>query len=436
MNSLDRSHFPLAYPQSYPIPKVVYMEVLEDQKSVSDKSNSGYVQGYTVLAKSMMGAGLLGIAAACAKLGWVLGIGFSILIPIISTISMILLATVALENPLPSDSGATTFYKMSNRILGKWPSYMIEVAMILKTFGASIVYLQVAGDMLALMILSCLEGPPAISQLNISRLIQVGLALVFYPFCLLKQISRTFIINTIGIGCLLFITATSFVYFDPSNVGVQTPIWPTTVAGALSKIPVYLFAYCCHQIVFPIVDDIGKYATPKMNKLNLIFTLASVTGFLVYTPVMILPFITFGTSVQDNFLRNLPSQDTVTKLAYVAASLSVSISFPLQVVPLRNAIVGLCDQTNNDRMTIWIATAAVVAALGIAVSGAPLGVVMAVTGLIGGNTIVFLTPSWLYLKSHTGGRNTNKFLWISSSAIFALSLVLYPLCLVGIILAK
>jgi amino acid permease len=406
------------------------MESIEEIKSVpvSPKPSAGYIQGYTVLAKSMMGAGLLGIAAACSKLGWVLGITFSILIPVISTVSMSLLARVALETP--ATTGPTTFYNMSNRILGKWPSLFIEIVLILKTFGASIVYLQVAGDMLALIIVSSIDPPLAISQANISRLVQVGLALIFYPFCLLKSISKTFIINTIGIACLLFITATSFVYFDPTSQ--SSPLWPESVAGALSKIPVYLFAYCCHQNVFSIVDDIGKESA-KMNKLNLVFTIASITGFLVYTPVMVLPFMSFGTSVQDNFLRNLPPQDTVTKMAYIAASLSVSISFPLQVVPLRNAILGLTS-SKNEKMRIWIATGAVVAALGIAVSGAPLGVVMAVTGLIGGNTIVFLTPSWLYWKSHT--KNSNKVLWISSWAIFVFSIVLYPLCLVGIILAK
>jgi amino acid permease len=407
------------------------MEPIEEMKPVpvSTKPGSGYIQGYTVLAKSMMGAGLLGIAAACSKLGWVLGITFSILIPVISTVSMSLLARVALETP--ATSGPATFYNMSNRILGKWPSVFIEIVLILKTFGASIVYLQVAGDMLALIIVSSSDQPLSISQANISRLVQVGLALVFYPFCLLRSISKTFIINTIGIACLLFITATSFIYFDPS--GVQpSPLWPQSVAGALSKIPVYLFAYCCHQNVFPIVDDIGKESA-KMKKLNLVFTLASVTGFLVYTPVMVLPFISFGTSVQDNFLRNLPPQDIVTKMAYIAASLSVSISFPLQVVPLRNAIIGLSN-SKNEKLRIWIATAAVVAALGIAVSGAPLGIVMAITGLIGGNTIVFLTPSWLYWKSHT--KKSNSLLWISSWAIFVFSILLYPLCLVGIILAK
>lgn len=430
------------------------MEALEEVKppvseDVSTKPTSGYIQGYTVLAKSMMGAGLLGIAAACAKLGWVLGITFAIIIPVISTISMSLLARVALlETPSPTTTTTTTttFYNISSRILGKWPSYFIETALILKTFGASIVYLQVAGDMLAMMIVSSIDSssPPAISQLNISRMIQVGLALIFYPFCLLQSISKTFIINTIGIVCLLFITATSMIYFNVDGVvftAGSTPIWPSSFANVSSKIPVYLFAYCCHQNVFPIVDDIGKKFA-QIRKLNWVFILSSITGFILYTPVMVLPFITYGTNIQDNFLRNLPSEDTVTKIAYVAASLSVSISFPLQVVPLRNAIIGLIgdrfgDNKNRTKLRIWIATIVVVAALGIAVSGAPLGVVMSITGLIGGNTVVFLTPSWLYWKSATTTKHDkNKFLYNVSWAIFVFAIILYPLCLVGIILAN
>jgi uncharacterized membrane protein YdjX (TVP38/TMEM64 family) len=94
-----------------------------------------------------------------------------------------------------------------------------------------------------------------------------------------------------------------------------------------------------------------------------------------------------------------------------------------------------------------IATVVVLSSLGIAVSGAPLGVVMSVTGLVGGNTVVFLAPSWMYLKAFKYSSTDKDFvenmpwwknqsrLWWCSAAIFCFSIILYPLCLIGIIMA-
>ena len=404
-------------------------------------AGDNYIHGYTVLAKSMMGAGLLGIACACSNLGWVLGISFGIFIPIISTITLSLLARVMVANPLPSKP--TTFYKLTRLTLGKTPSYLIETALILKTFGASIVYLQVAGDMISLIIVG--SRTPAsslvISQSNISRIVQLALSAIFYPACLLKNISKTFIINTIGICCLIFIVATSFIYFDSAGAATASPavtsLWPYSIVSVLSKIPVYLFAYCCHQAVFPWIDDLKN--PPNISKADKMFTVASITGFLIYAPVMILPFITFGSGVYDNFLRNLPPNDTVTKIAYICAAISVSISFPLQVVPLRNSIMGLLAERDakvtgegEKFFRILIATIAVLASLSIAVSGAPLGVMMSITGLVGGNTIVFLAPSWMYWKTM---KTRKSALWYCAIGILGFSIALYPLCLVGIIMS-
>jgi amino acid permease len=415
----------------------------------STEANGTYLQGYTVLAKSMMGAGLLGIACACSKLGWVLGITFGILIPVISTITLSLIARVSGRHPI--DSRPTTLYKLSSVVLGAWPSYTIEIAMILKTFGASIVYLQIAGDMLSLVVTT--STSTTLSPKTISRIIQLGLAVMFYPFCLLRNISKTFFLNLIGICCLLFIVVTSIVYFDPTVSTIDPTyipprMWPSSVVSAISKIPVYLFAYSCHQTVLPWLDDMPISGVDR-KKADTVFGTATLTGLLIYTPVMILPFITFGSSVEDNFLRNLPRTDTITKIAYIAASVSVSISFPLQVLPLRNAIIGLLSKRDPTITLVarrekfyryMLATIVVLSALGIAVSGAPLGVVMSVTGLVGGNTIVFLGPSWMYWKSHQNNASSKWWknqttLWWISVGIFSFSIILYPLCLIGIILA-
>jgi amino acid permease len=396
-------------------------------KVVEFGGTSSLFSGYTILAKSMMGSGLLGVAAACSKSGWVIGCMLALLIPLMTFLSLRLLASVALRHP---DIGPLTFFNLCSAVSGSVMAWFVEISLILKTFGAAIVYLQVAGNMLSNLMFS---PDMSVSKPTLCRLIQVGIALVFSPFCFLKQLNNTRYVNALGIACLIFIVITACIYFDPPSDSGSSSLTPDSFLGLVSKIPIFVFAYCCHQNVFAIVTETKN---PSIARMDVIMALACLTGFLVYVPVQIFPYWTFGSSVKDNFLNNLPSSDGVVKTAFVCAAVSVSISFPLQIIPLRNSVCALIDRGSKSGiqrpilMRYAVAGIAILASLSIALAVSSLGVVMAATGLIGGNTICFLAPSLLYLRSHS----RDHWLWYLAAALCFVSLALYPLCLVGIVL--
>ncbi len=390
------------------------------------KGTSSLFGGYTILAKSMMGSGLLGVAAACAQTGWVLGCIIAIIIPLLTFLSLHLLAVVAIEgNDLKTQP--LTFFKLCESILGKFGGWFVEITLILKTFGASIVYLQVAGSMLATLIYS--PDSMSISKQALTRLIQVGIAAFFSPFCFMEKISNTRYVNAIGLCCLFYILIVACIYFDPSSVAAETSLPPLSFLGVLSKLPVFFFAYCCHQNVFLCISE-TKNATIK--RVDIIMGLACITGFIVYVPVQMFPYATFGKTVQDNFINNLPQNDLVTKIACACAAISVCISFPLQILPLRNSVCSLMLPSGKPSMWVRIIVAgtAILLSLGIALAVSSLGIVMAITGLIGGCTICYLAPSLLYVRRF----KRDHTLWYLAASLLGLSLALYPLCLTGIIL--
>lgn len=394
-----------------------------------EESGSSLFGGYTILAKSMMGSGLLGVAAACAKDGWILGGVISAVIPLLTFLSLHLLAVLAIDF-VARHGKPITFYKLCDSILGRSGGWLVEIALILKTFGASIVYLQVAGSMLATLVWSP-EMDLSISA--VTRLFQIGLAALFAPFCYLERISNTKYINTLGIACLVYILVIACVYFDAS-AAATTSLYPQSFLSVLSKIPIFVFAYACHQNVFACVQEVRR---PTLQRMDLIMALACVTGFLIYLPVMAFPYATYGSAVADNFLKNLPAQDVGTKIAFVCAAVSVSVSFPLQIIPLRNTVCGLIfldDKPTHKRQKVVryvVASIAILGALGIALAVSSLGIVMAITGLVGGNTVCFLAPSLLYVKRFPRDHR----MWYLAAALVVFSVSLYPLCLVGIALA-
>ena len=400
----------------------------EAKPEAPSESGSSLFGGYTILAKSMMGSGLLGVAAACAKDGWILGGVISAVIPLLTFLSLHLLTILAIDFSR-GHGNPVTFYKLCESVLGRAGGWLVEIALILKTFGASIVYLQVAGSMLSSLIWT---SDMSISAPALTRLIQIGLAAVFAPFCFLEKITNTKYINTLGIGCLVYILVIACVYFDPKSEAV-TSLYPQSFLGVLSKVPIFVFAYACHQNVFACVHEVRK---PTIRRMDLIMALSCLTGFLIYLPVMAFPYATYGSEVKDNFLKNLPASDAAVKIAFVCAAVSVSVSFPLQILPLRNTVCGLMflDRKVSERhlklARYGVATAAILAALGIALAVSSLGIVMAATGLVGGNTVCFLAPSLLYVRRFKRDHST----WYLAAGLVLFSLALYPLCLVGIAL--
>jgi amino acid permease len=396
----------------------------EEGKIEENIKGSSLFGGYTILAKSMMGSGLLGVAAACAQTGWILGIILAIVIPLLTFLSLHLLATCAIDDVHRSE-GPLTFFKICNTVLGSIGAWFVEIFLILKTYGASIVYLQVAGSMLTNLIYT---SDISISKELLCRLIQMSIAIVFSPFCFLEKINNTRYVNAIGICCLFFICITACIFFDPSGMSLSSP-YPQSVQGVLSKIPIFLFAYTCHQNVFLCIWETRN---PTIKRMDIIMALSCITGFIVYMPVEIFPYATYGNTVEDNFLKNLPKDSIVTKTACICAALSVSISFPLQILPLRNSVCSLIwpGRKPTKFLRVIIAGIAIVAALGVALAVSSLGIVMSITGLVGGNTICFFAPSLLYIRKFKRDHS----LWYMAAGLLGLSLVLYPLCLVGIIL--
>ena len=108
----------------------------------------------------------------------------------------------------------------------------------------------------------------------------------------------------------------------------------------------------------------------------------------------------------------------------------------LQVHPLRRSILSLYygarvpSGKEELRNRTIVVVACLLATFGIAVGLNKIDVVTNFTGLLGGNTMCFFMPSVLYLR-HFGIRRDAFGIAVLLVLIF--SIVLYPLCLTGII---
>jgi Na+/proline symporter len=167
---------------------------------------------------------------------------------------------------------------------------------------------------------------------------------------------------------------------------------------------------------------------------------------------MLLPFLTFGAGIKSNYLYNLvPSvvqadgsiirtgkPEIPVIIAFIFASLSVSISYVLLLQPVRGSIMSLIYGNNQPtgkkektiRMILVVGLMA--ASYGLAVLlGDAIDLPINIAGLLGGNTMCFVVPFILYFRKYGFDRKNRFSMLVAATLIFCI--LLYPICLTGII---
>ena len=111
----------------------------------------------------------------------------------------------------------------------------------------------------------------------------------------------------------------------------------TDVPSTLSKLPIFIFAFTCHQNVFPIVNEIEL---PSQRRLNLVICFAIGIALVVFSAVAGAGYHTFGSLVRGDVLLNYPENRGVTFLR-VCIAFMLALHYPLQLDPSRRCITSL-----------------------------------------------------------------------------------------------
>jgi amino acid permease len=409
--------------------------------SIKESERHGTIlSGFSVITKSMIGSGIFSMAHACSKFGILAGCLLLLLAAAITWLSLKVLAKLALDfrNDNP------TFYSVSEKILPRW-KWVIDVALIINCMGGAIVYVQTAGNLMAFALISAFNAGPSPGGLThrfIAMIVQAIMIMSLAPLCMMKEISSTKIANLIGLTCLLYIMICTFFYTPLTAAhldGVSSLMYPEDILKAIGSFPTFIFAFACQQNEFTVANELKNANKKRLDVVNISATL---TGFIVYMPMMLLPFLTFGRPVKSNYLYNLDedgSVDVPIIIAFFFASISVSISYVLQVQPVRRSLESLIYGTTNKptgrkevMSRVGLATIILLTSFGLAVGlGDDLSLPINVAGLLGGNTMCFVMPFLLYLNKYGFDKRSPTCIALTATLVFCIAL--YPICLTGII---
>ena len=425
--------------------------IMQSEKVVAAETpaHGSMLSCWTVMAKTMIGVGLLGLSCATAYCGWVLGIFLLLVAGAAAMFTLHLLNCMIMQ----SDTRHVSFYSIAEKH-APWSRWIVDVAIAVKSLGVGTAYFQVYGTQMTSFILSM---APDIEQTTMSRftlrtLVILGGLLIMIPVCFRKSVSKTTIINVCGIVGITYIVILGIVYTDVDYSLVGTSTWPLgTFPQIASKIPIFIFTFTCHQNMFLVGEDMKDRTRPKLDTVAL---LAELVGLCLFLPALICPYLTYGGYVKSNFLESmnankLINQDVAVLCGGLALAIAEISAFPLQLFPCRKSTMVLITRGGLDTLSVdsekklrRILTAVILSATClISIFVENLGITLSLVGIIGSNTICYIMPTFLYCKtfdrkknfSSTTSSGYSRAKWYASAVVGCIATLLLPVCLAAII---
>ncbi|KAF4666688.1 hypothetical protein FOZ61_009373 [Perkinsus olseni] len=376
--------------------------------------------------------GVLGLASAFASAGWVLGFSLMFMAGFLAIFSLHLLNILAMKFP----DRDVSYYTVAEAY-APWSRWIVDITIVVKCFGVAVSYLQVAGDVLSSLIVHWTST--SVSPFLVRALVIVGSGLLMAPVCMAKSVKNTFITNVLAVVTIGYCVILGIIYADPSagddSAGIPEG---SSVASVLAKLPIFIFAFTCHQNMFLTANDL-RHRTRK--HLDIIIVAAESTAMLLYIPAVIFPYLTYGSSARANFMLNIDLGYVPVQIGYVALAIGVLCSYTLQVVPTIRSLLVLVTRDKEDKLSaikrriLFYSVAALcqLAPVATAVAVRSLGVTFSFVGIIGSNTISYIMPSFLFCTMYRKTKLRKDAKYVMSSLLLLLSLVLVPVCIGSLI---
>lgn len=370
------------------------------------------------IVNNVAGAGILTLAAGMAAgVGWVPAIAICVALGAISGYTFYLIGASC------ELTGTSNFKGLWGATLGPRSAWIVDGCIALMCLSAAIIYSGILGDVFSSLLR--LAGVPASGWLR-QAVIASLTAAVLCPLSLLKDLSA--LSFTSAIGCVAILYTAAFVavraldgaYTAPSELlaSLAPERAPSFVLSSLTRLDSNALvlvsnlglAFIAHYNAPAFYMDLEARSPAKFAR-----AVAIAFGVLtvLYTAMMGFGYATFGDHAASNLLLNYASSDPLAIVGRLATGASILFGYPLAMVGLRSALVGMSSSLSAEpalpaaarrafrslaadasRVPLIVALLAVITAVACAVED--IGVVVGVSGALLGAAIVYCFPPLIY----------------------------------------
>lgn len=380
------------------------MDINMDIKKHMGKKEASIFSSMMNLSNTILGAGLLGLPFAISKTGFILSFILFIIMGILSFIGLNLSCSAAKIK----DRNAS-YYTLADLSVPR-AKKIVDFAVAVKCFGVGTSYFVVIGDLMPAVMQEFLPSNLKCGVLSDRHLWIFIFSLLFiFPIVRLNKMDALRFTSIIAVLCFGYVTLIVVLFaFNVLNSGINNDdggkgklsAFPESgeIMDFLRVIPIYIFAFTCHQNSFTITNELKKNT---LNRLNIVILNSLLLCIIIYCIVGYSGYFSYGSLVCGDILESYPNIIAVA-IVRILLAIALAWSYPLQLHPCRKCLTSLMFDTIPDKLDkkkFYILTYSItLSSFAISMVVENLSVVLEFVGSIGSPIISFILPGLFYYK--------------------------------------
>lgn len=147
----------------------------------------------------------------------------------------------------------------------------------------------------------------------------------------------------------LMITAFAVMYRTPTEVGLLDS--STTIElghlslGTLKSFTLTISVFICHTNVVSVAEE---FVNPSDRRSTKVVSRVSAILLIIYMVLSVCGYVSFGSSVQENFIKNYSEDDQLINICRILLSLSIFFGIPLNTHPTVRSILSIYKNGFHD----------------------------------------------------------------------------------------
>lgn len=348
------------------------------------------------LMNSIIGGGIIILPYSMTLTGLSVGL---ILLQISAVISYFSL--MQLVKSVGKDHNHMTYAILAKVSLGNWAYIIISICQFLFPLICCISYGIAIFQNLSTMMYYYVP----LMDFNRSRfvILSVPIFLIILPLSIFKHISFLDKFSSVSLGFVMFyalIIVIKTILFQ-NNIFNGSKMWELTRTNIPQSFSIFAFSFCSQQNILPIYHSLHEKSIKNMSKV--VFYSISLSS-IIYIIMSVCGYLTFGGVITDNFFNEYCSNDHLINFTRVIFSLTLMLTFPLQMyscreVILSNIIHKYCKTKKHEKFyRIVISCLLVGFCYIIACNFKKLGPPIEIAGSLTASPLAFIFPPLIYIK--------------------------------------
>jgi amino acid permease len=396
-----------------PIEPLKQSELIDQKEEEREEEGSAsFFSTCLNLLKSIIGAGILAIPLALKRMGYVPGLLIMGLAALLSGFGLYLLSVV-----IARSSRNSTFSSVAKEYYPKG-AIALDVAIIVKCMGVGMSYVSVVGEVIPDIIRGF--NPRLIdrySWLNVKAIwvwITIG---IMAPVVSMRKIDSLKYTSFFGMAAVSYLLGISIYQLAMTSTIYKVDAFaPISIAG-FTSFSVFVFAFTCHQNLFPIQNE----ARDKSSRKTLHAILLSIGGSLSAYSLFGVFSVLSNPEIKDKILSAYPIDKLPFIFARIWYAILLAFSFPLQSYPTRSSmekifttVVSKPVAEKYHLLVYWGSTLLILGLCGTVASlPISLDTFLTIVGSTASPVICYFLPALLFIKmtkSNYGHTKRHRFI--------------------------